>query len=121
MSNEATVRVSLAFEKGGTSMTLSIGPLDSDVSGTLPQWKKASIGFAAEEALDLGDAGAGGLFMAVNRDTTNYVEIRPNTGVADLVKLKPGEPCLFRLAADAVPYALANTAAVPLEYLVIPA
>ena len=121
MANEATIRASLTFEKGGTSVTLSLGPIDRDVAGTEHMWQRQSIGFAAEEAIYLGDVAAGGYFCAINRDATNYVDIRANTGVADLVKLLPGDFCLFRLASDAVPYAQANTAAVPLEYLAIEA
>jgi hypothetical protein len=121
MANELTIRASLSFEKDGTSVQLALGPTNFDVAGKNHLWNRQNVGFAAEEALLLGDVAAGGYLIAKNRDATNYVEIRPNTGVADLVRLKPGDFCIFRLADDAVPYVQANTAAVELEYIVVDA
>lgn len=51
--------------------------------------------------------------------TRAALEIRPATGVADLIRVGPGEPVLFRLAADATPYLIANTAAVEFDYVVV--
>jgi len=120
MASELTLRVSLSFEKSGRLAELLFGPTARDVAGNKPLSNVQSIGFAAEEAIVVGDAGAGGYFMAVNRDATNYVELRPGSGLADLIKLLPGDVCLFRLTGDATLYALANTAAVDLEYVILP-
>ena len=65
--------------------------------------------------------GGGGYFIGRNVDSTNFIEIRPNTGVADLVRLEPGDWCLFRITDDATPYAIADTAACVLEYVVVAA
>jgi len=81
--------------------------------------KVASIG-TSEEALDLGDCGTGGWFMAKNLDDTNFVSIRQGTGASDLIRLRAGEVCLFRLDADATaPYIIADTASVDVEYLLL--
>lgn len=120
MSAELTLRCNLSYEKSSTILELLFGPTTRDVSGTRPQRSRQQIG-TSEEAVVLGDASVGGYFMAVNRDATNYVEIRPGSGLADLVKLLPGDVCLFRLASDCTPYAIANTAACELDYVVIPA
>lgn len=120
MADELTLRCNLSFEKLGTIHELLFGPTDLDVSGNRPQRGRQNVG-TTEEALLLGDAGVGGYLMAINRDATNYVEIRPGSGLADLVKLMPGDVCLFRLAADCTPYVIANTAACDLDYVVIPA
>ena len=121
MANELTIRANLSFEKGGSLAELLLGPIDRDVAGTNFVRNRQIVGFAAEEALLLGDVAAGGYLIAINRDATNYVEIRPGSGVADLVKLLPGDFCMFRLASGATPYVQANTAAVELEYLVVDA
>jgi hypothetical protein len=49
------------------------------------------------------------------------MEIRADTGVADLIRLEPGDVCLFRVTDDATPYGIADTAAVEFEYLLIEA
>lgn len=120
MADELTLRVSLSYEKASKIAELLFGPVSIDVAGGRPLSNVQSIGFAAEEAVVVGDAGAGGYFMAINRDATNYVELRPGSGLADLIKLLPGDVCLFRLTGDATLYALANTAAVDLEYVILP-
>ena len=120
MADELTLRVSLSFEKSDTIMELLFGPAPIEVAGTKPLRNRQSIGFAAEEAIVVGDAAAGGYFAAVNRDATNFVELRPGAGLADLIKLLPGDVCLFRLTGDATLYAIANTAAVELEYVILP-
>lgn len=118
MADELTNRASLTFEKGGTTVTLTWGPTDIDVSGTNALHNRQNVG-TSEEALLLGDVAAGGWFFGINRDATNYIEIRAGSGLADLVKIKPGEFAFFRTAADATPYVIADTAACELEYVVI--
>jgi len=120
MADELTLRVSLSFEKTGRLAELLLGPLKRDVAGNKPLSNVQSVG-TAEEAIVVGDAGVGGYFVAVNRDATNFVELRGATGGADLVRLEPGDVCLFRLTDDATLYAIANTAAVDLEYVIVPA
>ncbi len=119
MADELTIRASLTFEKGDTEVELLLGPKKRDVAGTNGLKNRQSIGFAAEEAVLVGDVAAGGYFIAVNRDATNYVELRAGSGLADLIRLLPGDLCMFRLAADATLYAQANTAAVELEYAIV--
>lgn len=120
MANELTLRCNLSYEKLGTTLSLLFGPTNRDVTGSKPIMNRQLVG-TSEEALVLGDASVGGYLMAVNRDATNYVEIRPGSGLADLVKLLPGDVCLFRVTGDATPYVIANTAACELEYVLIPA
>jgi len=120
MADELTLRVSLSFTKDGTTAELALPPTTYDVAGTKPLKNRQEIGIT-EEALLLGDAGVGGFLFAINRDDTNYIEIRPGTGVADLIRLEPGDPCLIRITDDATaPFAIADTAACELEYVLIP-
>ncbi len=121
MANELTLRIFFEFLKGGNKRTLDLGTILRDVAGTKADHKSQIVGFAAEEALDLGDIGVGGYLIAVNRDTANFVEIRPNTGLADLIRMEPGDLFIGRIADDAVPYVLADTANVELEYIIVEA
>lgn len=120
MSDEVTIRASLQFEKLRSVAELLFGPLDFDVSGRNFTHKRQNVG-TAEEPLALDDVAPGGFVIGVNRDATNYVEIRPGSGLADLIKVGPGEPFLFRTAADSTPYVIANTAECELEFLAVDA
>jgi hypothetical protein len=64
-----------------------------------------------EEAINIGDVTAGGIMLLVNLDDANIVKVRPATGVADLVRIDPGEFAFFRLDDSATaPFALCDTA-----------
>lgn len=119
MADELTLRVDLTFEKDDDVLELLLGRIKRDVTGKKPLKHRQTIG-TSEEAVVVGDVGAGGFFVGINKDATNYIELRPGSGLADLVRLKPGDPCLFRLTDDATLYAIANTAACDLLYAIIP-
>lgn len=119
MADEATVRVSLSFEKGTVSESKSFGPTTFDVAGDNPLCNIQDVG-TSEEALLIGDITVGGYLYARNLDATNFVEIRPGTGDADLIQLKPGDVCLFRLTPTATaPFVIADTGACRLEYMLL--
>ena len=119
MSKEITVAGRLVFDDGKTRVAFHKGAIEIDSSGKQVIHHVQSIG-TSEGALDLGDFTSLGVAMFYNRDAKNFVEIRPAAGVADFLKLKPGEFAgPMRLASDAAPRAIANTAAVELEYIII--
>jgi len=120
MADEATIRVSLSFAKGSTVVSLSLGPTKFDVAGSNALHNRQKIG-TSEEAVLVGDVAAGGYFVAVNRDATNFVELRAGSGLADLARLEPGDVCLFRLTDDATLYAISDTAECELEYAIVDA
>lgn len=91
-------------------INLSIEPTTKDFIHSIQ-----NIG-VAEEALNIGDVSAVGLVIIINRDKTNYVEIGLTGSYT--VKLKPKDFCIFR--PDGTLYALANTAALDVEYFVFP-
>lgn len=120
MANEFELGGSIIYED--TEMDdpeiMSISGLLANISTKRYTRAKQSIG-TVEEAINLGEVGAPGWFMAINRDATNYVEIKVGTGASIFAKLKPGEFCLLRLGSAAqAPYAIADTAACQLEYIV---
>lgn len=119
MANELTINIRVEYSKSGTEITWPDAAKQTHtitVTGTRFLHNRQAIG-TSEEAIDLGDLSTGGWFFGVNRDATNYLEIRAGTALTDLVKLKAGEVCMFRISADAsAPFAIANTAACDLEY-----
>ncbi len=119
MANELTITISLTYERGKTKLSVQENNLQVDVTGDLAIQHVQNVG-TSEVAIDLGGVTAGGYMFARNLDSTNYVEIRSGTSATDVIRLKAGEVALFRLSADSTaPFAIADTAAVDLEYLLL--
>lgn len=118
MANEIFVSAFLAANKGSTKVALPLS-LNVTLTGTKMLHNRQSIG-TTEEALEMGEISAGGWCLMVNRDATNYVQVRPGTGGTATIKMKAGEPALFRLDSGATaPYLIANTAACEVEYILL--
>lgn len=121
MANEITVSASLKVVKSASGIDEgeSFSGLQFDMTGA-EYMKRIQIVGTSEEALVMNsDSAAPGWAIFKNLDDTNFVEIRPGTGVADLVRLNAGEIAMFRLAADATaPYVIADTGSVRLWYMV---
>ena len=113
--NQGTVK----FAPGGsTVLSVPIGLQSYDVAGDECTHHTQEIG-TSQEAVLLGDLVTGGLVWVHNKDSTNYITIRPGTGVADLIKVLAGEwqgPFRF---ASAAPFAIANTAACEVEFIML--
>lgn len=122
MANELTITASLAFAKGNVASTSrAVSNLTVDVSGSAYAAIVQNVG-TSEEQLDFGAVTTPGYCLIKNLDSTNYVEIRAGTGVADLIKISPGKSCLFPFAADCTaPFAIANSSAVNVEMLLVEA
>jgi hypothetical protein len=119
MAGTYAATMSLMFSKTNVEAGVASMVLTGD-AGEVHHDTIQEIG-TSEEAIGLGFAGAGGWMYLQNLDDTNYIEIRANTGVADLIKLLPGQFAVFPTAADAVPYAIANTAACDMRVVVFEA
>jgi hypothetical protein len=76
-----------------------------------------SIG-TSEEDLPVGDVGTNGYAFLKNLDPTNYVKWGPKSGGAmvEMGRLKPGEAAWFRVAPGVTIRAIADTAAVKVDY-----
>jgi hypothetical protein len=121
MSNEITIHARLKAEKGNSKVDAFVEALKSNWTGNRFIHNRQEIG-TTEEAIDLGDIATGGYFMAINRDSTNFVSIRSGTGATNLVRINAGEAALFRVSGDAsAPFAIADTAACELEYWLLAA
>lgn len=73
-----------------------------------------------EEALDLGELSSLGWCVAMNLDETNYLELRSATGASnDIIRIDPLCFAVFRWGSDVTaPFAIANTAACNLDYII---
>jgi hypothetical protein len=120
MANEATIKATLSFASSGSGFSEEMSE-QIDVAGTPFIHNRQIIGFAAEEALLLGDAVPGGFFLVVNRDPLNFVQLIAATGETPFVQLKASEFALFRIDPGATaPFAQADTANCEIEYWLLP-
>jgi hypothetical protein len=129
LANELTINWSLAFAKVGVTT-----PTGSDVSAPVglnfPQAQFTVTGTTGienflsvaitETLIPLGGLTSPHWAYFWNLDDTNYVQLRPNTGLAAFARLYPGVGFLIPLDQSMVPYAIANTAPVVLRYAIWP-
>lgn len=101
-------------EGGSTDMAI----VDFLKTISTKRWIKLKMNVAAtEEAIPLGDVGTLGYFFAINRDATNFINIKTGTGGTIIAKLTAGAPCLIPFGSGVTaPYAIADTAACQMEY-----
>lgn len=120
MSAEIQISASIAVRKGGTMDGIDTGVVSVTMTGNRILHHRQSVGFAAEEALVLGEVPAGGLCLIINRDATNYVQVRRATGQTAMLRIPAGEFALFRFdaAGATAPFVIANTAAVEIEVFI---
>ena len=120
MSSEIQVYAGLSCKNGNFTFP-RVGDLpafvnQSAVGGAVPGFQV--IGTSAE-TVSTTDLATPGWCYAKNLDSTNYVELGPDSsGFVPFIKLKPGEQTVFRLASGVTFKAKANTAAVKLQIYV---
>lgn len=119
MANELTLSAGLSYaDSEDTEVSLAIADLAASVATKRVIQAKQNIGIT-EEAIVIAEVTSPGWAFFINRDQTNFIELRVATSGAKFAKLKPGEFCLLRLGSGAqVPYAISDTAACQLEYLI---
>lgn len=119
MANEFTLNASIAYaDSEDTEAELAIIDFLASISSKKYTKLKMTVGIT-EEVIPLGEATAPGWAMFINRDPTNFIELRVATSGAKFAKLKPGEFALLRLGSGAqVPYAIADTDVCQMEYLI---
>ena len=120
MAADISVTMALVVRKGGTLDGMDLGTFSITMTGTNVLHNRQSVG-TAEEALLLGDCGAGGWIIMKNHGPTNFVGVRGTAGQIPLVRLLVGEAWCGRLDATSVPTVQANTAACEVEYLILEA
>lgn len=123
MPNEIRATIDLKATKGNLSLKKRVA-MTIDMAGGSYTSKVKSIG-TTHELLDIGsDVATAGMTVLQNHDATNFVEIgieeSGSLAFIPLLALPPGEAQLVRLASKLV-WARADTAAVPLEIIVLEA
>lgn len=109
----ASMMFSRTNVEAGVPSTILTGDAGDVIHDTIQ-----TIGFAAQEAIGLGLAGAGGWMYLQNLDETNFIEVAQANTDDPFSKLLPGEFAMFPLHSGAVPVAKANTAACEMRVVV---
>jgi len=118
MANEISYQIQALLTNGNLRDNYSSGSLAADQANAFLIRNVQTIGFAAAEALDLGDLTTPGITIFFNMDDTNFVEIGSDSGgFVPFMKLKPGEMGMCRLGT-AAPQAKADTGAIDLFYII---
>ena len=116
MAAELTLQgLNIAFTKANCpSVNFTAPTIQVTVSGTQYMDNVQSIGFAAEEAILLGDVASGGYWYFENMDATNFISVRAAAAETAFMKLAAGKWAILPVIA-AAPTAQADTAAVNLR------
>lgn len=119
MANEITLAATLQLENGNLKDERKLTRLQATQTTADSAGGSQSIGFAAHEAIALGDVSTAGYVYIRNIDGTNFVEIGVDGAGTfyPCVKLLAGEVALFR--AGGVLYAKADAAAVKIDKLIL--
>mgnify|MGYP003653418521 CR=1 FL=1 len=126
MAKEITMSGRLVFDDGKTSVTFDKGVIKVDSAGKRVIQNVQTIQTTAE-TIGRGEPASGGnlpivpgVAMFFNRDQVNSVQISSASGGLNFLKLLPGEFAgPMRLARDATLNAVAQVAAVELEYIIV--
>lgn len=120
MADEITLAATLSYEDSeGSSELFTLSDILASVASKKYIKHKQNIG-TSEEAITLGEVTTPGWALFINRDETNFINLKVATAGAIFAKLKPGEFALLRLGSGAqVPYAISDTAACQLEFFLI--
>lgn len=123
MADEITVSATLKCINGDFTFNRKISGQQFDQTAQGANGGVQEIGFAAHEAVALGDLTTEGYAIFRNLDDTNFLELGIDVAAAfePVARLEPGEIALYRISQDAgaTPYAQANTAACNLEYMIL--
>ncbi|MCE9553417.1 MAG: hypothetical protein K8T91_08590, partial [Planctomycetes bacterium] len=102
MASEITVNAALNVVKSALKLERRPGAISVTMTGARYNLQVSDIGFAAHEQIPIGDVATAGWAFFRNLDTTNFVTIGVEVAAAfyPLVKLKAGEPAMFRLGTN---------------------
>jgi len=122
----ANVTASLSYANSNANIgilqkLLAVSNLSISVSGkNYVEGTMAVPTTAGGTVIPLGSLTGLGWGIFWNHDGTNYVDILPATSGVSIVRMLPGEPAVFRFGSGiTAPAALAHTAVVLMEYLII--
>lgn len=118
MADELALQCRLSYTEGDITDFLELLPETFDVTGTRCLHNTMTVTTSAL-AIPI-PAGTLGYGIFINRDATNYLELKTATGGVMFAKLKAGECAVFRFpSATTAPFAQANTASCTMEYMIV--
>lgn len=119
MADEITLTFGLSILKGDFRFDINAIQEQFDLASARYVSGIQNVSQSAHELIDIGDIATAGLAVFRNRDATNYVEIGLDVSSTFYPRdlLYPGQVA-FSWLSGLAHYALANTAAVDLEYLI---
>jgi hypothetical protein len=120
VADEITINASLAYaDSENADESLAIAALLATIATKKYTKHKMNVGIT-EEAVVLGECTSPGWAIFVNRDATNFIELRVATGGAKFAKMLPGECAMMRLGSGAqAPYAISDTSPCQMEYFLL--
>lgn len=127
MADEITISASMSYEDSeNTSAAMSVVEALFSVATKRIQRCKMNVAIT-EEAIPLGDVTAPGYAFFINRDTTNFINLKVATSGAIFAKLTPdtngdgkGGFAILRLGSGAqAPFAIADTATCQMDIFII--
>lgn len=121
-ANEITLNASLSYEDSEMDdpVSLELEDILKTVTTKRITRAKQNVG-TSEEAINLGDVSSPGYALLINRDTTNFINLKVATGGAIFARLDRSNGfALLKLGSGAqVPYAIADTAACQMDVFII--
>lgn len=121
MADEITLSYSLSALKStimAQALARSVESETIDWAGTTYQYGIQSV-LVTATAFDLGSVATCGWAVFHNLDSSNYVKLRNGASGADFIRLLAGQSCVVRLENTCVPYGIADTATVSVEYMLL--
>ena len=122
MAGEINISGSVKMNKGNLSIERKVNSLLIDMTGNALYWNVQSVGIT-DEAVAIGaDIGTLGVAWFRNLDALHFVQIgiKPSGTFIPVARLKAGEFAILRLEPGVALYAMADTAPVQLEVLILP-
>lgn len=120
MANEITLNVSMAVVNAKLKASFAPGTLQVTQAAVGGHFPIISVG-TSDEAIDDGDVGTLGYVAFRNLDSTNYVDIGPDSGgaIVPMIRLEAGDVAIMRVKPGITMRAQANTAAVKLQMFLL--
>lgn len=121
MANEITLTASLTVNKPSvmsSALSRAVTNFLANMSGNFTIEGTISV-TTSGTTIPLGQVTAPHWSFFHNLDSVNFLTIRNGSGGADLLKLLAGEYAFCPILDSSTPYAVANTAACLLEYLIV--
>lgn len=118
MPNQLTITASLAYsDSKGVIDSLAISNFLVTITTEIVLHTQQLIG-TSESAIGLGSIATLGYGFFVNRDASHYIDLRIGTGAVKWSRLYPGMLAVLPIGPGiTAPFAIADTAACWLEYL----